>query len=460
VKFFALAAAFLATLPACAQETALQADFRKEGEAFKKDCGHFSIAGCAQLLFTAHPLHIAVGSLAPGNGFGAGLALTTHYTPNESWRMFFSGDGVATPNHSWRAGVDMTAVFIRHRAIQITTGTSTSNASRPPSLGVTEMPVFHFYAQGTSLNQLGFYGLGQGTPRNESAFGMTQTIVGANGVWPLWARLNLSLTGEVNGRLYSIRGSTIGNVPSLAATGNENIAPGLFGAPNFTQFSEGVRIRPHFLNGYVRLNYQAKFQEWIASRGGYSFRRLALDLGHEFPLYTTTRSLAPADFNGPNSCSSSPNDPGCPTFSRNLEGSVQLRFIYTRSYTSSGNVVPFFVDPTIGGSDINGTTLLPSYPDYRFRGPNMMVLRASFEHSIGKLPVGAKFLVDEGRVSVLGSDLDWDHLAHSYAAGITLHAGGLPVVELLFAWGGHEGTHKIANVSQSLLGGSPRPSLH
>ncbi len=121
--------------------------------------------------------------------------------------------------------------------------------------------------------------------------------------------------------------------------------------------------------------------------------------------------------------------------------------------------MPFFLDPTIGGSDINGTTLLPSYPDYRFRGPDMMVLRGSFEHSIGKLPIGAKFMVDEGRVSTNGGDLGWNHLAHSYAAGLTLHAGGLPVVDLLFAWGGKEGTHTIANVSQSLLGGNTRPPL-
>ena len=104
--------------------------------------------------------------------------------------------------------------------------------------------------------------------------------------------------------------------------------------------------------------------------------------------------------------------------------------------------------------------LLPSYPDYRFRGPDMMVFRGSFEHSIYKWPIGAKFLVDEGRVALTQGGLEFDHLAHSYAAGLTVHAGGLPVIDLLFAWGGHEGTHTIANVSASLLGGTTRPSLY
>ncbi len=69
-------------------------------------------------------------------------------------------------------------------------------------------------------------------------------------------------------------------------------------------------------------------------------------------------------------------------------------------------------------------------------------------------------MVDEGRVGLRPGDLGFNHLAHSYAAGITLHAGGLPLVDLLFAWGGKEGTHTIADVSTSLLGGTPRPSLY
>ena len=121
--------------------------------------------------------------------------------------------------------------------------------------------------------------------------------------------------------------------------------------------------------------------------------------------------------------------------------------------------MPFYLDPTIGGSDINGTAVLPSYADYRFRGPDLMVFRGSFEHSIYKWPIGAKFMVDEGRVGLTSGQLGFDHLAHSYAAGLTIHAGGLPVIDLLFAWGGHEGNHTIATVDNSLLGGASRPPL-
>ena len=85
-RFFSLFVLLALASPILAQhESQLGADFRKERASFSSSCSHFkSILGCAQVLFTDHPLHIAVGSIAPQNGFGAGLAFVAHYTPNES----------------------------------------------------------------------------------------------------------------------------------------------------------------------------------------------------------------------------------------------------------------------------------------------------------------------------------------------------------------------------------------
>ena len=68
----------LSTAAARAQESQTHADFRGEATRFKQSCEGFTvkkIPGCANLLFTDHPLHIAVGSIAPQNGFGAGRRL-------------------------------------------------------------------------------------------------------------------------------------------------------------------------------------------------------------------------------------------------------------------------------------------------------------------------------------------------------------------------------------------------
>ena len=61
---------------------------RTEWERLGVSCPGFSFAGiasCADALFTEHPLHIAIGSLAPQNGFGAGGAFVWHWTTS-NWR--------------------------------------------------------------------------------------------------------------------------------------------------------------------------------------------------------------------------------------------------------------------------------------------------------------------------------------------------------------------------------------
>jgi hypothetical protein len=135
-----------------------------------------------------------------------------------------------------------------------------------------------------------------------------------------------------------------------------------------------------------------------------------------------------------------------------------VRLLITESIASSGSVVPFYFQPTLGGSDINGNPWLSSYNDYRFRAPNALLLRESFEHSIWG-PIGISFSADQGKVALTRGDIAFDHLAHSFSAGLTVRAGGLPALSLSFAWAGPEGVHTIANINSSLLGGSARPSL-
>jgi hypothetical protein len=64
-----------------------------------------------------------------------------------------------------------------------------------------------------------------------------------------------------------------------------------------------------------------------------------------------------------------------------------------------------------------------------------------------------------GKIGLQRDDISFDHLPHTFTAGLTVHAGCLPVVYMLFAWGGADGHPTIANISPTLLGGSARPSL-
>jgi hypothetical protein len=134
------------------------------------------------------------------------------------------------------------------------------------------------------------------------------------------------------------------------------------------------------------------------------------------------------------------------------------------SAANAGSTVPFYFAPTLGGSDLNGQSMLSSYPDYRFRGPDLLLLSGSYEQSLERIPHFkyplALFIgIDEGKVGLRRDDIAFSHLHHTYSAGLSIHAGGLPVVYLLYAWGGNEGHHFIGNISSNLLGVSNRPSM-
>lgn len=446
-----------------AQETKLGADIRKERESLSSSCGSFSgILGCAETLFTGHPVHIAVGSIAPQNGFGAGPAFVAHWTPNESWRLSWDVDAIGSINGSWRAGAYMKAIFTPPKKVVKKRGRHSNN----PQPDDTEDPVFHLYAQTISLNKIGYFGLGPNSLESGRTFyGMRETIPGINVWWPIYQppKIELSLFGELNGRLVTIRPITGQPSPSIEQLYTETTAPGLTTQPGFLQQGEGIRFKTKsaFLSDRLRLNYLALYQQfWAPADSQFAFQRLTTDLSHQYALHSTTKTYLPRYQNGPDECSESVDKPACPAITENLDGSLSFRFFLSGSFVPTGHVVPFYFQPTLGGSDINGNATLPSYQDYRFRAPNVMLLRETFEHSIWTLPIGFAFMADQGKVGLTRGDLGSNPWIHSFAAGLTLRAGGFPQVYLLFAWGGKEGTHTIANVNTSLLGGATRPSLY
>ena len=426
-----------------------------------KSCGDVKkFMDCAEELFTGKPVHIAVGSIAPQNGFGAGLAYLGHKT-TDNWRTSWNADAVGSINGSWRAGAYLKFVHTPNNPVEVSFGTPP-----PVKANLTELPehsVINLYAQAISLNKLTYFGLGPSTTlAGRSFYGMREVIVGMSAVKPFYERLNAALYGEINGRFVSLRPSLNQPSPSIGVLYSEVTAPGLTNQPSTVQLGEGIRIRPAFFDDFLRLNYDLGYRQYVAPGGSpLSFQRLTVDLSHEFAIYKqTTRRLLPRDTNGPDECSlaTDSSHAECQVIGRDREGSVNLRFFLAESMTPGGDIVPFYFQPTLGGVDINGNPSLSSYQDFRFRAPNLFFLEQSFEHSIWG-PLGFDFSVDEGKVGLKRGDLGSNVWLHSFATGLTLRAGGFPQVFLLFSWGGKEGTHTIANVNTSLMGGSARPSL-
>lgn len=488
--------------------SAIGEEFRLERQRFSHSCGQFSIAGCVQVLFTDHPLHIAVGSIAPQNGFGAGLALNTHYDASRAF-LKWDFDAVGSTNGSWRAGAYMKIIPVPKREIKKTitvhTGGDAGKEAEPhkSNIRITPHPLFDIYAQAISLNKIGFFGLGPNTTTaGRSFFGMRQTIFGGSAIVPVpgTGKLNLSILAEANGRFVNIRAARGEPSPSIEQLYTPVTAPGLASQPAFMQFGEGLRLAHKF--EYLHLDYKVHLREFVAPGDfTFSFRRFTVDLGHEIPLYghsknppqvtdakkmtvpaVNLRDPAFQGRNSPNGCAKEDRDVTCPTIksticdaedqtdpkqectevrsavSRNREGSLGVRLLISESVASGGSVVPFYFQQALGGSDINGAPSLTSFQDYRFRAPNVLLLHETFDHSLYG-PVGLTLMADQGKVALTRGDIEFQHLRHSFAAGLNIRAGGLPQIFLLFSFGGKEGTHFSGNVNTSLLGGSARPSL-
>ena len=204
----------LASVCARAQnEGQLAADFRHEGDHIRENCGKFglkTIATCGQELVTDHPLHLALGSIAPQNGFGFGPAFVAHYTPNESWRLTWNADVVGATSGAWRAGVYMKMIHTPVRNITpVAVPAGTPRKKSGPA--IHPYTVFNIYAQTISLPKLLFFGLGPDTfESGRTFFRERETIVGTNAIIPVpkLGGLNLSNVPKVFIETGNMRNST------------------------------------------------------------------------------------------------------------------------------------------------------------------------------------------------------------------------------------------------------------
>jgi hypothetical protein len=464
VAFFLV---WVVAAPVLAQESQFHADVRREGEHIAESCGAFSlksVPGCVYTLTTQNPFHVAFGNLAPQNGFAVGVAFAEHYTPNESWRLSWNADEVVASTGSWRGGAYMKIVHTPATAGVVVRPAGSTGS--PATIAPREFAVVDIFAQAVSLKTLNYFGLGQQSAEaGRSVYGERQTLVGASITYPLGGiralrGLRLSLVGGITGRFVDIRSATVDQVPPIDQVYDDSTAPGLGDQPTFVEFREGIRFKPSVANGWLRFNYLLSAQQFTASRDAQSsFNRWTFDLQHEIPLYRRVSSTGPREFNGPNECAQALGSPGCPPvqWSRNRQGSIGFRVLVSAATASGGNRVPFYLQPTLGGADINGELLLASYQDYRFRGPYLIAMQERLEHSIWG-PFGVFVLAEQGKVALDRADLDFSGLTASTTIGLTLRAGGFPMVNLSFSWG-REGHHVIGSMNSTLLGGSSRPSL-
>jgi hypothetical protein len=406
------------------------------------------VPGCLEGLFHGNKgLYASFASLPPGNGVALGAAFKDSELNLTHWRLNYQIDSQGSFNGSWTAGGLLT--------MKLSPALDNGKHPKPrvvvvqgplpkhlPELGENETRLLiNIYAFHTSLNQVSYYGIGPTTSlTNRAFFGMQETITGVNADRLL--KYGFHLLGEMNGRWTSIARDSGQSSPSIEQIYSEATAPGLTHQPGFLQFGEGLYYKSHFgglgqkanFGMDADLDYGVNFQQFISPADSeFSFRRLTVDVTNNLNLL---KRFTPKNGSG----------------TSEQFGTLQLRGWLSESIVPAGHNVPFYFQPTIGGGDIDKERTLASFADYRFRAPNALLLRAQYEQPLPKISfLGLIFRADTGKVADSRGDLDLSHLRHSYGAGVTLRAGNVPYVTLMYAWAGGEGHHTFADLNMSAI---------
>jgi hypothetical protein len=369
---------------------------------FDKD----NFIACATSTFRSRPFHFVAQSIVPGSGVGGGGYYGQDLN-GDIWQRRLEFTGVMTIRQFWFAEGKFTA--------------------RRPHFGdysSEENFAFQLYARNKQMQDLPFYGIGPDTNVNNSVhFSERDTRAGALLASPLNSWLSAAGTFET---IFP----TVGNVSSTKVTSigdvyDEATAPGLTSQPTFLHFE--AFLRPHFAfaSQHIQFNYRLRYGYFRdTDTGHYSFRRFVADFGH---------AIYPESQNG----------------IRRPDSVLNIRFRLAMSDASATNAIPFYLQETIGGSDIDNQPTLRSFRDFRYRAPNSFLVQAEYDRRIIG-PVGFLVFYDAGKVTTARSDLNFSNMHQGFGGGLSFFLAGKVVFRAYVGLGGGEGAHPYFGVANFL----------
>ena len=251
-------------------------------------------------------------------------------------------------------------------------------------------------------------------------------MAGGAATWPIggprWlAALKPEVSGGVTGRWVRVLRDDA--APGFAGdVHGEAEAPGITRPGRFLEVRETVRVAPTLSGGRASLDYRVSWQQFHdRDKAGFSFRRWTVDLAQTVAL-------------------GAPGIGGHPA--RRLAG---LRLLMRTATARPGNQVPFYLQPTMGGSDLDGDRLSAGFPDYRFRAPHLALVQARVEQALTG-PVRLLLEGEWGQVAERRNALSLHRFEHSVTVGVVVRGEGYPQINLLLAWS-REGRHTILSMA-------------
>jgi hypothetical protein len=139
-----------------------------------------------------------------------------------------------------------------------------------------------------------------------------------------------------------------------------------------------------------------------------------------------------------------------------LAGTVTVAGRVTASYTGTGSLVPFYLQPTLGGADFEGIDTLRGLVDYRLRAPNRLLVQVDFDKPIAQIglkkhPLGQYGLYtffDAGSVALTPGELASNGMRTDVGVGFSVAVQNKIVLRGYIGFAAGEGSHpnvKMAN---------------
>jgi len=417
-------------------------------DSLKQACGNHRPSGrpgehwletCIIDFFTLEPVHPAANSIAPitGTGFGLGLDRifrrdNVEYLP--VGRALVSTDGSILfkgslsigfpdflhPNAGTAAGDD-----------DYQNWTLRGNTQAMNGRDIDAKPALLLHAERMDLMHQHFYGVGDSTTQSQLAiYRMRQTSGGAGFTVPLAKVLFAGISADYIET--DIKGASATGRPSITSVYTESTAAGLTHQPGIFRVQPSARLvwKPVLLD-FIELRSSYGFYH-ATGNTGYSFRQFAGSLSARYKIRFSREHTG-------SHYSAFKNAICTPLPAKECSaGSISARLFAVTSNTSGANTVPFYLQPTLGGTNLQGEDTMRGFRDYRFRAPNVVGMQTEFDHHIWG-PIGVLGFYDVGRVATRTSDLGFSGFHHAIGTGFYVSAANIIVFRVSVGFGTGEG---------------------
>jgi hypothetical protein len=409
---------------------------------------------CVEALLSQKHYHFTLASLPTSNGFGPGIVLTQSYTGTSNGQeLDLSATGSVTTNSSWFAGGDATWSL---PFLSFDDCTKEQNATSRPCTDEHNLSsaatlnwhttALHLNASHRSVRTLYFYGPGSRSPATQYTYAEDDTWGEFDARIPV--AHDLVLTGESQIEASALPPPKAANSVSLNIPPSQT--PGITQQPFYVNNSIGLdsRFVRQFNSPLQRLPVGAPHLQPLAEMeldnkasirfqhptdgSAFAFLQFRFDGDEHFDLRGILRNgfvAADHPFAYHFLCQGQNRQTDvCHLMMFDVKGHLVL------SNTSGVNQVPFYLQPTLGGNDIDGSVTLRGWDDYRFRDRDAALLQIEADYIVWD-PFGIYAFYDGGTVAPNAGGLSVSNFRNDGGIGVFARVQGSIVAQTYYAWG-------------------------